>query len=229
MQRGIGGTRLSRTCLCTILAMAIAACGGDDDGGDTAASSAPPPGSAPPPPSAPPSIAGTPPKAVAVGERYAFTPSASDPEGDRLTFSIAQKPGWLKFNTAKGTLIGTPSAADVGTYRGIAVTVSDGRNTTALPLFDIDVPSVGSRVATLDWHPPTENEDGSPLLDLAGYELAYGRQSGLYTHRIDVPNPGITTYVVTGLTPGAYYFAMVAYNEMDVRSRLSGELAIQVQ
>jgi hypothetical protein len=164
-----------------------------------------------------------------VGERYAFTPTASDPDGDRLTFSIAQKPQWLNFNTAKGTLIGTPTAANVATYRGIVISVSDGQNVTRLPPFDINVPAVGPRTVTLSWLPPTENEDGSPLMDLAGYEISYGRQSRMYSSHIDVPNPGVTTYVVSGLVPGAYYFTMVAYNQADVRSRLSAELALNVQ
>jgi hypothetical protein len=164
-----------------------------------------------------------------VGERYEFTPSASDPDGDRLTFSVAQKPAWLNFNMAKGTLTGKPSAADIGTYRGIVLSVSDGQNKTSLPPFDIEVPAIGSRVVTLSWLPPTENEDGSPLTDLAGYEIAYGRQPRLYSSRIDVRNPGVTTYVVSGLVPGAYYFAMFSYTENNVRSRVSAELAINVQ
>jgi hypothetical protein len=164
-----------------------------------------------------------------VGERYSFTPTVNDPDGDRLTFSVAQKPAWLSFNTTKGTLAGTPSAADVATYSGIVVSVSDGQNKATLPPFDIDVPAIGSRVMTLSWRAPTENDDGSPLLDLAGYEIVYGRQPRMYSHRVKLPNPGVTTYVVSGLVPGTYYFAMVAYNGLDVRSRFSAELAVTIQ
>jgi hypothetical protein len=174
-------------------------------------------------------MSGSPPTAIAVGERYAFTPSASDPDGDRLTFSVVQKPDWLTFDTANGTLSGTPSAADVGTYRGLVLSVSDGQNKTILPPFDIEVPAIGSRVITLSWLPPTENEDGSPLMDLAGYEIAYGRQSRTYSSRIDVGNPGVTAYVVSGLVPGAYYFAIVSYNKDSLRSRPSAELAINIK
>lgn len=205
-----------------LLTLTLAACGGGgNDGGGTsnAASSG----------SAPPSISGSPPTAIAVGEHYAFTPSVSDPEGDQLTFSVTQKPAWLTLDAATGTLTGTPSAVDVGTYRGVELSVSDGQNKTILPPFDIEVPAIGSRVVTLSWLPPTQNEDGSPLTDLAGYEIAYGRQSGMYSTRIDVQNPGVTTYVVSGLVPGAYYFAMSSYNKANVRSRTSAELAINIQ
>jgi hypothetical protein len=164
-----------------------------------------------------------------VSEHYAFTPSASDPDGDPLTFSVAQKPDWLTFDPANGTLTGTPGAAHIGTYRGVELSVSDGENKAILPPFDIDVPAIGSRVVTLSWLPPTENEDGSPLIDLAGYEIAYGRQPGTYSSRIDVGNPGVTTYVVSGLVPGEYYFAMLSYNKANIRSRVSEELAINVQ
>jgi hypothetical protein len=220
-----------------LLTLTLAACGGggSDGGGTSAASSdsAPPPssGSTLPPSaaSAPPSISGSPPNAIAVGERYEFTPSASDPDGDHLTFSIVQKPDWLTFDTENGTLTGTPSAADVGTYRGVVLSVSDGHSKTILPPFDIDVPAIGSRVVTLSWLIPTENEDGSPLTDLAGYEIAYGRQSRMYSRRIDVANPGVTTYVVSGLVPGVYYFAIISYNETSVRSRFSAELAVNLK
>jgi hypothetical protein len=158
-----------------------------------------------------------------------FSASATDPDGDPLTFSVIEKPAWLNFSASKGALMGTPRAADVGTHRGITIQVFDGRNVSTLPPFDIEVQAIGSRVMTLSWRAPTENEDGSPLMDLAGYEIVYGRQPRMYSHRVKLPNPGVTNYVVSGLVPGAYYFAMAAYNDLDVRSRFSAELAVTIQ
>jgi hypothetical protein len=177
----------------------------------------------------PPWIGGAPPRTVAAGDRYTFTPQASDPDGDALTFSITSRPAWLTFKRSNGALTGAPTAADVGTYRGISIRVSDGKNERTLPPFDIDVVAVGSRTATIQWLAPTQNEDGSPLTDLAGFEIRYGLQTNAYSNSIDVPSPGIATYVVTGLVPGTYYFTMVAYNAMKVRSILSNEMAIVVR
>ena len=74
----------------------------------------------------PPKISGTPATSVNVGSPYNFTPTASDPAGKSLTFSVQNLPGWASFNTSDGALRGTPTAAAAGTYTNIVITVSDG-------------------------------------------------------------------------------------------------------
>jgi len=176
-----------------------------------------------------PRISGSPSTIVAVSESFAFTPAAVDADGDKLEFRIAQLPTWLTFNTSNGSLRGTPGAADVGTYRGISISVSDGRNTAILAPFDIEVVAVGFRTATVSWLTPTQNEDGSQLIDLAGFHIHYGRQQGSYTKTVRVHNPGVTSYVVQGLVPGAYYFVLAAYNRDNVRSETSNEMSIVIR
>ena len=56
----------------------------------------------------PPVISGTPAASIVAGQAYSFQPSASDPNGDTLTFSISGKPAWATFNTSTGRLNGTP-------------------------------------------------------------------------------------------------------------------------
>ena len=73
------------------------------------------------------------------GNAYSFRPNAADADGDTLTFSVANKPGWANFNTSTGRLNGTPSAADVGTYANITITVSDGTADASLAAFSIQV------------------------------------------------------------------------------------------
>jgi hypothetical protein len=175
------------------------------------------------------SISGSPPTFLAVGEHFLFAPSAVDPEGDRLTFSIIGRPAWLTFDPTTGALAGTATAAQVGTYRDITIEVSDGSNTARQPPFTLEVVATGSRAATISWQGPTQHEDGSPLMDLAGYEIRYGRQSGTYSHSVDVPSEGIATYVVNGLVPGNYYFAMTAYKSNRVDSALSPEMTIAIR
>ena len=86
-------------------------------------------GAAPGPTNQPPTISGSPATSVTVAQAYSFTPSASDPDGQALTFSIVNKPSWAAFNTSTGRLSGTPAAANAGTYSGIAISVSDGAAT----------------------------------------------------------------------------------------------------
>ena len=89
-------------------------------------------------------------------------------------------------------------------------------------------PPTSSGTITLDWTPPTENTDGTPLTDLTGYDIHYGTQSGDYTQSISVSNPGIATYVVDNLTPGMYYFSVAAVNSDGTESPMSSEVKLKV-
>jgi hypothetical protein len=205
-----------------IVVLSLSGClsgGGDDDGGGF--TSPPPP--TPPPSNTAPVISGTPPTAIKVDEAYSFTPSASDADGDKLTFSIQNQPSWADFDTETGNISGTPTLGDVGSYAGIQISVSDGQATSSMSNFTIDVTQVATASTTLSWSAPTLNEDGSALTDLAGYRIYYGKSSRNYSNTIQIDDPGMTTYVVENLSPDTYYFAATAFNESGVESRYSGE------
>ena len=51
-------------------------------------------------PNRPPVISGSPATSVTVGQAYSFTPTASDPDGQALSFSIANRPSWATFRPA---------------------------------------------------------------------------------------------------------------------------------
>lgn len=170
-----------------------------------------------------PTITGTPAATVVQDTVYRFVPSASDADGDPLSFGITNRPHWATFNTGTGELKGTPTEADLGTYSNIVISVSDGQLTAQLPTFAITVEAYALGSATLSWLPPTENSDGTPLLDLAAYRVYWGDRPGSYTSSIDITNPGITTYVIENLTSGTYYFAATAVNTKGVESGFSGE------
>jgi hypothetical protein len=72
-------------------------------------------------------------------------------------------------------------------------------------------PVVPVRQAVLSWTPRLQNNDGSPLTDLAGYRIHYGASPDAMTQTIQVANPGISSYTVSNLAPGTYYFAIRAY------------------
>ncbi|GFE78490.1 hypothetical protein GCM10011487_04900 [Steroidobacter agaridevorans] len=162
----------------------------------------------------PPVLSGTPPSSVTAGNAYAFRPTGSDPEGRTLTWSITNRPAWATFSTASGALTGTPTASQVGTYSGIAISASDGTNRTSLPSFSIAVNAAGSSTgsATLSWTPPTSNTNGTTLTNLAGYRIYYGTSSSSLNRTIQVANAGVTRYVVPDLSAGTWYFAVRAYS-----------------
>lgn len=168
-----------------------------------------------------PVISGTPPTTVAAGSAYFFKPTASDANGDALSFSIVNKPVWAGFSATDGTLSGTPSSAQAGSYSGIAISVSDGKATTSLPPFLITVTSVTTGSAVLSWTPPTQNTDGSAIVNLAGYNVYYGTSATQLGNKVVVSNPGATSYTVSNLASGTYYFAITAYTADGVESALS--------
>lgn len=165
-----------------------------------------------------PTISGTPPTAAREGQAYAFTPSAADADGDRLTFSITNRPTWAQFNTANGALTGTPGTGTVGNYASIAIRVSDGIATATLPAFSIAVQQSAMGSATLSWQAPSTRTDGSPLTNLAGYRIRYGTSAGNYPNLIGIPNGGLTSAVIENLPPSTYYFVISAYDTTGAES-----------
>ena len=171
--------------------------------------------------SAVPILSGSPVTSINVGAAYRFAPSASDADGDVLTFSAQNVPSWATFDTASGVLSGTPTAADAATYGNIVISVSDGTTRVSLPAFAITVNQHSDGVATLHWMPPTENTDGTALSDLAGYRLYYGTSADALSQVTQIASAGISAYTVENLSSGTWYFAISAYTASGVESSLS--------
>jgi hypothetical protein len=169
----------------------------------------------------PPTIGGNPTTSVNAGSPYSFTPSASDPEGQPLTFSIQNQPSWASFNTATGQLSGTPAAADVGNYPNIIISVSDGTLSASLPAFSIAVTQVSTGSVTVNWSTPTQNTNGTPLVNLAGFRIFYGTNPNNLSQSAQIANPGITSYVLADLSPGTWYIGLADYTAAGVQSSLS--------
>ena len=165
-----------------------------------------------------PRISGTPPTSAKVNQAYSFQPTASDPDGDKLTFQIANKPAWATFDSTTGRLSGTPSSSYTGSFADIRISVTDGKATSSLSAFAVSVTSQQVGSATLSWQPPTSNTDGSPLTNLAGYVVRYGTSLSQLSSEVRLSNPGLTTYVVSDLEPATWYFQVSAYNTSGVES-----------
>lgn len=95
-----------------------------------------------------PTLSGTPPTTVTEGSAYSFKPTASDPEGAKLTFSIGNKPAWASFSRSTGQLTGTPAVGTAGTYSGITISTTDGAKTVSLPAFSIAVAAGNNSLLT---------------------------------------------------------------------------------
>ena len=165
-----------------------------------------------------PVISGNPSMSATVGQAYLFVPSASDADGGSLMFEIANQPRWATFDPTTGRLSGTPQQGDSALYSNIVISVNDGELTASLPAFSINVAQVATTSVTLTWTPPTQNEDGTPLTDLASYKIYYGFSEGSYPNEIPVNNPGLTSYVVDNLTPNTYYFVSTSINSSGMES-----------
>jgi Putative Ig domain len=182
----------------------------------------------PVPANTPPTISGHASTAVNAGVAYSFTPTAADANNNTLSFSIKNMPDWAKFNTASGTLSGTPAAADVGTYANIQISVSDGKASVALPAFTVAVNQMSAGNAAIDWTAPTENTDGTVLTNLAGYNVRYGTSPDNLTQVVKLANPGLTSYVVDNLSAGKWYFAISSYASNGTESSNSGVVATTI-
>ena len=196
-------------------AVLIAGCGGG--GGDSQSSSDQPPNGT----NSPPVISGQARTSVRVGEAYSFQPAASDADGDSLQFSSTNLPSWASLDTATGHISGTPAAVHIGNYPRVTISVTDGKAITSLAAFTISVTQIGTGAATVSWVPPTTNDDGSVLTNLAGYIVRYGRSGTDLDQSVAINNPAINTHVIDNLSAGTWFFGVIAVNSQGHESRIS--------
>jgi len=174
----------------------------------------------------PPTISGSPATTWLQGRAYVFAPSASDPDGNTLTYSATNLPTWASLSGSTGRLTGTPT---LGTYSGITISVSDGTASAALAPFTLNIVATAAGSATLSWTAPTTNTDNSALTDLAGFKLYWGPSPGNYTDNITLNGVGTLTYVVDNLTAGTWYFSAKSFNTPGTDSVASNEASKVVQ
>ena len=64
--------------------------------------------------------------------------------------------------------------------------------------------------AVLSWAAPTTNTNGTPVSALAGYHLYYGNSASALSKSVAIIGATTTSYEITGLTAGTWYFAVAA-------------------
>jgi hypothetical protein len=122
-----------------VTSLILVACGGGGGGGNASSLEVPAPNTAP-------TITGSI-SEIRVGESLNFQPSASDLNGDSLTYNITGAPEWASFNATSGLLTGKPTSEDLGSTYAISISVSDGQLSSSIsfnltvvkPLFRLNI------------------------------------------------------------------------------------------
>lgn len=128
--------------------------------------------------------------------------------------SCSASGGWSGSRTTSGNQTVGPLVAN--TSFALTCSSADGN---AVTMIMVNVKGV----LTLSWLAPTENVDGTPLTDLAGYRIYYGDSSRAYFNSADVNDSGATSYALT-VPSGSYYVAMTALNLSGDESAYSNEI-----
>ena len=179
-----------------------------------------------------PVISGVPAGSVVADAAYAFTPSASDPDGDSLSFSVENLPSWASFDSQTGTISGTPLEADVGVYANVSVSVSDGELSASISAFDIEVQtsSVATGSLSLRWAAPSTRTDGSALelTEINGYCIYLGDASDNLQMELDLNDGLADSHTFTDLPVGTYFVAVTAYDTEGNYSSFSNTIEVSV-
>ncbi len=81
----------------------------------------------------------------------------------------------------------------------------------------------GKNSLTLGWIPPTTNQDGTPLEDLAGYRVYYENSSGDYF--VENVSNYYTTITLVGLSTDTWYMKVTAFDYYGNESVPSNEVS----
>ena len=140
------------------------------------------------------------------GGRYSGKPLSYAHPCHQCQKTLTGNPSWLTINPSTGLMTGTPTTT--GTY-SISIGVSDGALTASLQ-YVLTVNPASSTTATVSWTPPTQNTDGSTLAlsSIDSYTIYYGLASNQLNQTVPNIAGSSTSYTVTGLSSGTYFFAM---------------------
>jgi hypothetical protein len=182
---------------------------------------------------APPQISGTPTTSIDAGGNYSFTPAASDPDGDTLTFSISNPPAWATFDTTTGSLSGAPTNADDGTYGNIVISVSDGELSASLPAFSITVTAINSAPqisgtpttsinanSSYSFTPNASDPDGDSLtFSISGQPLwaSFDTSTGQLSGTPNDAHVGVYSNIVISVSDGQETVSLASFSISEYR------------
>ncbi|MCU7916199.1 MAG: putative Ig domain-containing protein [Candidatus Thiodiazotropha sp. (ex Gloverina cf. vestifex)] len=175
-----------------------------------------------------PVISGSPATHTVELSTYSFTPTASDADGDSLTYSVSNQPSWANFDAASGNLSGTPGYLDAGTYSNIVISVSDGSVSASLGSFNITVADL-NRAPTISGIPDSSLAEGNaysftPVAsDPDGNSLAFSAanlpqwasfndSTGTLSGTPDFTAAGTYSNIVISVSDGAASASLASFN-----------------
>jgi hypothetical protein len=137
------------------------------------------------------------------------------------TWRVISGPGTVSFADASAVAT-TASFSLAGTY--VLYLEADDGELLSFDRVTVFVDNVhitqDSGAFALSWGPPTENEDGSVLNDLAGFRIYYGDSAFALPYIITINDPAVTNHTVENLPAGTWFFSASAYNEDFTESSL---------
>lgn len=145
------------------------------------------------------------------GQSYNYHVTATDSDGDTLTYSLTQKPSWLSINSATGLISGTAPSVNSDTNYNVVVSVSDGKTSVTqsyvLTVKNIPVPPIDTTkpIITLLGPNPQTITRGNSYHEYGA--TAIDNVDGDLTSEIIIDSSDVNTNVV-----GTYF---VAYNVED--------------
>ncbi len=121
--------------------------------------------------------------------------------------------GWSGERPLSGSLPAGPLA------RSTSYTLScEGAGGNALATVTVEVLD-----RTLRWQAPTQNVDGTPLTDLAGFVVYWGFQTRGYFSSLEIDDPTARAWEAD-LASGTYFFALTAVDADGNESAYSNEV-----
>jgi hypothetical protein len=129
--------------------------------------------------------------------------------------------------TTSGVAAGNIATSGTTAAGAAASNTATGGTTTAGSAAGSTATS-GAPGVTVSWQAPQHNEDGTPLIDLAGFRIRHGAKYGSYTSQINVDNPGATSHRLA-LAPGLHYVVVSAFDNEGLESPYSRPQRIQVR
>jgi len=122
--------------------------------------------------------------------------------------------GWYGAKPASGG----ETVGPISSGTGFSLTCT-GDGGSVLATVQVDAVSL----VNITWQAPSQNVDGTPLTDLAGFRIYYGEESRAYTRSLSVDDAAAVSHALT-LSTGSYFVAMTAVDDGGNESAFSNEV-----
>ncbi len=176
-----------------------------------------------PAPNRPPVFTSVPVVSATVGSAYTYQATATDEDGDPLTFALVGGPSGLSVNGTSGVVNWTPTAAQAGP-QSVTLRVSDGHGGTATQTFSVRVEQVvGNHAPVIVTDPVTtaapgqtyrydvdaidpDNDSLTYSLPAAPYGMSINSETGVISWPIPSASPQFGFAIRAGAANGSSAF-----------------------